>query len=159
MTTLNDLPCDLLDIIYHKKHQLETADVVASIKGRQADIVTRTRSVITQMRIYGKLMGLDPEDEVEIQRCLYVHGLLDMSEFRDVMIYLEEYAHLLYDVDEPEDILLDYDYWLGTVPEYEHEIGNLANGTSLEVLLKRYEDKINSYLDSLTIHIDRSSFW
>ena len=157
MTTgIDQLPCDLLDIIYRKKHQLETADVVASIKGRQADLVTRTRSVINQMRNYGKVMGLLPEDEVAIQRCLFSLGLLDMSEFRDVMIHLEESANLMYDDDEAVYILLDYDYWLGIAPAYEHEMGNLANGTSLEVLLKRYEDMINAYFSQKPIFFPRA---
>ena len=157
-TTLEQLPGDVLDIIYKMKHQLETADVVSSIQARNSDLVSRTRSIISDMRKYGKILELDPEDEIQIQRCLYASGLLSMTEFIDLMLTAEEDGHLYYNVDI-DDFMLDVDYWTGTVPAYEHEIGNHADGKSLEVLVKQREAQIKEYKDTLNICIDRSSFW
>ena len=155
MTTLQQLPGDVLDIIYRKKHELETADIVSCIKMRHDNLMDRCKKLIDNMRKYGKICAFDPEDELELQRYLYTHDIIDHDKFNDILIYLEENSHLIYDVDEPDDVLFDFDYWLGNVHEYEYEFGNYNTAFSIKRLMNRYEDKINEHV----IFIDRSSYW
>lgn len=61
MTTLQQLPSDVLDIIYRKKHELETADIVSSIKLRHDNLIDRCKKLIDNMRKYGKYVLLIPK--------------------------------------------------------------------------------------------------
>lgn len=158
MTTFVQFPCDVVDIIYRQKHQLEMNDVLSKLKTRQVELMSRVNNVIKNIRMYAIHLGFDIIDEVRIHRCLYELGILPKSEFKQLMINLEViytgYGFIYEDIHNTYDIEL----WLGNTPANEHQnisnthvfkIRNMKDDKSIHMLLKKYEKEIQDNLSDM----------
>lgn len=153
MTTFADLPCEVQDIIYTKKHQLEMPDISKQIRERFFTLLRRSAEVINKMHKYGKVLRLDPEDELEIWRAIrgYDKDLFPEHVFLRHMTALATLSHQIYDVEDEDDVVFDVMYWLGSAPrrEYMYILDDVPaksyKGSSLAEIVKRWEDMFKKH--------------
>ena len=165
MTTFADLPCEVQDIIYTKKHQLEMPDLAKQIRERFFTLLRRSAEVIKKMHKYGKVLRLDPEDELEIWRAIrgYDKDLFPEPVFLLRMTALRSLSHEIYYVEDEEDVLFDVMYWLGSAPRREYRYildvvpAKSYKGSSLCEIVKRWEDTFKKYEDKVAYEVESNN--
>ena len=102
---MNNLPNDILDIIYDKKHVLEMSNVFDEIRDKVLQKYTQGLHLI--MRFKQRPDLYEPEDELIVWKALNNEGFLPEGIYEEVvqnMVIIHNHSE--------SDIYIDSDYWL-----------------------------------------------